>query len=326
MNLNLKSHIYTMPEDNPETTLQRNTRKCRFIWLGIVGAIIALIILTSVLATSFKYVEYDEYAFRQYTYGKVDLDRVYTQGRYQMAPLYKMVKLPSTYQKIDIESPVFLNNGMEIIIKVIVYYHLVADNLGNIYHQFSMSYDDRIENIAKTTIKDSATSHDFSIDNYVVDRELIQEVFTEEVLNELMNSIGVVIPGSIRLLDITFPDSVINSSLISAIEKQNNEVQHLRQTVAVIEADTQQQIANITLEAALLTASANIEAGLITSNSQSEANGIVTSARGEGIESVLTTLNITTPALRDEFIRLVAILDSTTPKILSGAFTPLITV
>ncbi len=50
------------------------------------------------------------------------------------------------------------------------------------------------------------------------------------------------------------------------------------------------------------------------------ADSIVTSARGQGIESVLQLLNITTTEMRNEFVKLVSILDSNNPKLLSGNF------
>ncbi|XWV24774.1 hypothetical protein QJ856_gp1009 [Tupanvirus deep ocean] len=304
---------------------KRAVRNCKIIWAVLFASTIALVILLATLIPSFKYVSYNQYALKQHRFGEVDLKTVYTQGRYVIDPIYRMVYFPSTMQSVDILSTVFSNLGLEFDMHIIVYYQLPKENLGNIYHQFSLNYENRISNIVKTVVKDIATS--YSVDDYVVNREIIQNNFSLEVHRQLRNSIGVDIPALyFRLLDIQFPPTVVSSSLVSAIELQNNQIKNFEQQVAIIVADTNNMIAQIHTQANLTLATAKIQANELITNSKSSADAIISSARGKGIESILQLLNITTPNLRNEFVKLVSILDGSEPKILSGNFNAFVNV
>lgn len=299
----------------PKMTLS-NKSKCQLLSAIIVVSTILMIVFISVLASSFHYVEYDEYALRQHKYGEVELDHVYTQGRYVFSPIYKFVYLSSTFQSIDILSAIFSNLGLEFDIHIVVYYRLPKENLGEIYHKFSLNYDDRITNIIKTTVKDIATA--YTVDDYVINREMVENVFSERVHEQLKEAIGVDIPGLyFRLLDVTFPHSVINSSLTSAIELQNNQIQNYLQEVALIEAQTNLLVNGINLQTNYTLSSANIDASQIISNSMAESNKMITTARANGIQTVLSMLNITNQTIQTEFIRLMSILDGSSPKIVS---------
>lgn len=304
-----------------------NASKCKLIFGGTACAICLCLVLTIVFLStfipSFHYVEYDEYALKQHKYGDVELGHVYTQGRYVFSPIYKFVKLPSTFQSIDITSAIFSNLGLEFDIHIAVYYQLPKERLGEIYHKFSLKYEDRITNIIKTTVKDIAPNYD--VNDYVINRESVESTFSQRVHEYLKSTVGVDIPVLyFRILDIRFPESVVTSSLTSAIELQNNQIEGYIQEVAVIDADTNNMVATINIQTDFTLRSATIEANQIVSNSQSEADGILTSARGLGIQSVLSLLNITTPAQQNEFIKLVSILDANQPKILSGDFNVLV--
>lgn len=293
-----------------------NKRKCQLLLTIITISVIFIIVFISVLATSFHYVEYNEYALRQHKYGEVELNHVYTQGRYVFSPIYKFVTLSSTFQSIDITLAIFSSLGLEFDIHIVVYYRLPKENLGEIYHKFSLNYDDRITNIIKTTVKDIATT--YTVDDYVVNREIVENAFSDQVHKQLKETIGVDIPGLyFRLLDITFPHSVINSSLTSAIELQNNQIQNYLQEVALIEVQTNLLVNEINLQTNYTLTSANIDASQIIANSISEANKIILTARADGIQVVLSMLNITDQTIQTEFIKLMSILDGSSPKIVS---------
>lgn len=302
-----------------------NPTKCKIIFAILILSIIGIILFLGLFVPSIRRISYNEYAFKQDRFGQVDIDHVYTRGRYYIPINYIMVKLPSTYQLIEISSSIFSNLGLEFDLNLVVYYQLPKENLGKIYRQFSKNYEDRIINIVKTTIKDAATF--FSVNNYVTNRTYIQDTFSQEVHSQLTTLLGIDISSLyFRLLHIDFPESVIESSLLSAIELQNNKIKNLQQEVAIIEADTKQIIANINAQTNATVEFANIGAQQIVDNSLSEANKIITAARGEGIKLTLDIIGITSPVLIDEFIKLVSILDSDNPKILSGNFNTFINV
>lgn len=305
--------------------LKEGTRTCKIICTSMCVGTVLLIVFLATLIPSFKYVEYNEYGLLQHKFGEVELTPVYKQGRYIKSPIYRMVTLPSVYQLIDIKSAVFSNLGLEFDIHIVVYYRLPEETLGEIYHQFSTNYGNRIENIVKTIVKDTAT--EYNVDDYVKNRRKIQEKFSREVHRQLTSSIKIDIPSLFfRLLDIDFPQTVVSSSLTSAIELQNNQIQFYKQQVAIIEADTNNLVAAILIQTNMTLSYANIQAKQIIANSISQADGIVAAARGQGISYTLHVLNITTPVLRDEFIKLISILDGINPKVLSGKFNTLVSI
>lgn len=299
--------------------MDRNARKCKIIFASVGLFLFASVMIIAFVVPSIRYVSYNEYAMKQNKFGEVDLQTVYTQGRYVISFMYNLVKLPSTMQKINVTSTVFSNLGLEFDIHIEVYYQLPIENLGEIYHQFSLNYENRITNIIKTTVKDIATS--FNVDDYVINRTEVERTFSNDVHQKLQESIGVDIPVLyFRMLDIIFPQSVVDSSLASAIEIQTNQIRNYEQQVAVIEADTNNQVAAINIQTNLTLATAMIESNQIITNSISQANSIVLAARAQGIQYVMNLLNITTPEMQSEFIRLTSILDGINPKIFSGNF------
>jgi len=293
--------------------------KCKIIFSVVFIGTLFMIIFLATYIPSIKYVNYDQYALRQSKFSQVDLTVVYGPGRYFLSPLDEMIYFPSTIQLIDIESTVFDNLGQEEELHIAFYYQLPSDRIGDIYHQFSMDYEDRIVNIVKTTVKNIAPM--YTVDDYVSNRTVVEENFSQNVHQQLISTIGIDIPVLyFRLLEVTLQDSVIQSALASAVELQNNQIQMYSQNVAVIQAETNNEVAVIDVETNYVLADANIQASQIISNSQSTADSIVLSARAEALEDCLATLNVTSPDLRNKFVRLAALLDGQDPKIYSGSF------
>lgn len=289
---------------------------CGVVW-SIIGAVVGIILLCTLIPISFHYVAYNEYAFKQDRYGNVDTSVVLHPGRYFFTLNYNIVRLPSTYQDITVSTPAFTNTGLQFTINVKMLYRLPSTTVGQIYHQYSAGYNTIINNIAKTVIKNTAIQ--FDVNDLVQDRVTVETILANAVFTVLNKSIPVELPlRYFRLMNIVLTETVLQSSLQSAIELQNNQIRALEQTVAIITADTDTQVATINAHATFVRSSATNQAIQIVADSNSEATRIVLSARGHGLNATLTQLNISEPSARSECIRLFSVMDSNDAKILSG--------
>ena len=122
---------------------------------------------------------------------------------------------------------------------------------------------------------------------------------------------GVVAPPEYcRILDIKFPDILVDSSLNSAIALQQNELNLIEQRVQLIESETAQQVASIDSERVLLLESADNLATQIVETADAQASSIVNTARAIGIGSMFQSLNITDSEEKESLLKAMAIFDN----------------
>lgn len=312
--------IYPGTENAEQEAIQltdKEKKQCRVVCCTSILFALSVIIIPSTVASSFHYVNYDEYAFSHYVYGSVDTSTVLTQGRYFYPLTYKSIKFPSTFQKVEFVSSVFADTGLEFDVHVVFYYRLPKNKLADIYNKYSSNYLTRILTNAKSAIKNTATQ--FTVNHYLMNRTYIENEFARVVSDELEDKIGVDVPVDyFKIRGIRFPDPIITSSLQSVVALQNNQVQQNQQAVNIVTSDTAQMVAEINARTTLIMAFADNQASKIVSDSESEANKIIISARGNGIKTTLDVLNITDQNARDEFIRMMSIIDTGDAKIMYG--------
>jgi len=281
-----------------------------FLFVGVV-----LVCITVPL--SFWYIPFDQVGFIQDRYGNVDTSTALSQGRYFLPLTKSVVLLPITYQPIQFVSPVFSQSGLEFNLNISFNYRLTPDTAGQIYNKYSTNYEAQILAIAKANIKNAAPQ--FGVDDYSIHKSEIQGIFALAVSSQVSSEVAVEVPmDQFMLLDVVFPDSVLESSLASALQQQTNQINGLTQQVVVIESDTARLVAEINAETNLTLAYALTQSGQIVANSVSRANAMVTQARGDGIESALAMLGVTNSSIKTDFIRLSSILDNGNSRILSG--------
>lgn len=279
-----------------------------YLGFGCLFLTIVLIVCTTV-PLSFHYINYDEYSLEQNVYGDVNIDKVYTKGRVFKTLNYKFIKFPSTYQKIIFDSTVFSENGLEFILTATTQYRLPINNLGKIYNTYSTNYDSRVLNTAKQIVKNTASS--FSVNSFLKNRTIIETTIGENMEIGLNMSVKVESPSRFfKITNVIFPDSIIETSLDTAISLQNNQIQIFQQNVDVIISDTDKMVSQIlTNKNRLLEFSLNA-ASLFISNSKSKAAQITDNARSKGISYVCNLLNITDTILKSELIKVLAIIDN----------------
>ena len=117
-----------------------------------------------------------------------------------------------------------------------------------------------------------------------------------------------------------FPSLLIETSLITALSYQTNEIQIYQQEVDLIIADTAQMKASIDAQTLQTIEFATNEASEIVAKSDAEAIQILLITKSDGIENVCNVLNITTPVDKNKLTRVFAVMDNvhTTTTMLDG--------
>jgi hypothetical protein len=277
---------------------------CLLFWF------LSSIVIISTVASSYWYVSYDQYALRRDTYSGVQSHPTYEEGRYFLTLDNSLVYFPSTYQEVSFVGATFADNGLEFDLYITFYYRLPKESVVEIYNEFSTYYDSKIINNAKQVTKNVAST--FTVDNFLQNRTYIEKTIAEALEPYLMDTIGVEAPKEyFKIINIVFPDSLIETSLETAIALQNNEIQLYQQSVDVIEADTEKMKASIDADTTRTLEYANNQAEQIISNSESIATKIGLVARSDGLERVFSALNITASEDKTRLTKVFAVMDNT---------------
>lgn len=279
--------------------------------------LIGIIILCATISTSFHYVSYKEYALLKDNYGTVRLSKVYGQGRYFFPLNYDMITFPSNYIQVNFEEKVFTDTGLEFEVEIVFYYRLPRESIGKIYNQFSNSYHDLVIINARTTIKNEAANLD--INSYLSNRKQVELIFATSVNSVLKNVLFVEAPINLfKIGEITLPDSIVESSLESAVSIQNNELLQNSQAVTLIRAETLKLVTEINVSTSLLLEYSTNEANRIIEQANSYANQISVKTRGISLRSLLNSLNFTTNNYTLQIIEKFALLDNSDSVTLFG--------
>ena len=285
------------------------------VWCWGVALVCLTIIVSTTVALSFNNVEYFQVALLQNRYGTVDLTAVYAHQRKFLPLTQYLVTFPSTYQALDYVAPVFTPDGLQFDVEVLFYYKLDPSTLPSTYQKYSRNYDVRVQSIATTTIKNLATN--FTVDDYLHSRRAIEAVIGGELQRALASDVGVAVPSRyFRVMSLTLPSTLLQTSLQSAIELQNNQVQQFQQTVSLVEAETAHQVAVIGAQAERVLSYANTEADKLVTQAQQFSDNLLLAARGAGLQVFFDALNVTDPALKIRFVNTFAALDASNAKIL----------
>ena len=298
------------PHVNDNVDMQK---VCCYSWIFAIVFIIITLVVVIPVTLSFGYVNYDQIAFVQDNYGSVDTSSVKTNGRYLIGPTYKMVLFPATYQHISYITQVFTNDGYQIDIETSFFYRLNPNTLSSTYNIFSNNYESRIISNSKSIIKNAVTQ--YGIDDYIQRRQDLEYILGSLLQQSLYRDIYVDVPQKyFRILSIR-ADALIATSLISAIQKQNNIIQQNQQAVNIIDADTRQLVAEIIAQADLILAYAQTQANQIIKISENTLINQINAARSAGFEIIFSALNITDSNIKDEFVKVLAYIDANNSKI-----------
>jgi len=278
---------------------------CVLIFIGVLLFLI-------MFPLSFSYINYNEIGFEKNVVTNiVYTDTVFEPGRYFYGVGYGSFTFPRTYQEISFtgdELLVFSENGLEFPIEVFAYYKLTAENLEKIYNDFGTSYNKDFKDIIKAAIKNKAP--DFTVDEYITNRTLIDDSFLTNINKELEDLHLVIDTNRFILGKINFPNKIADKFLETAVQELENEIADLQRDVDLINKETEKQVEQIRANITIIDVTSTAEANAIIENANSASFGIVQEGEGTGISYLINALNMTTSVGRDELLELLSVLDN----------------
>jgi regulator of protease activity HflC (stomatin/prohibitin superfamily) len=289
---------------------------------GCCCGTVAICLITLLVAISYHRIYFDEIALVRSITGVVDYDSVLEQGTHYL-PLGKQpITFPATQQRVAFLEEendaliVFSEQGLEFDFNIEFYYKLEKNGIGYIYKTFGKNFDDRINKISQSVIKDQATN--YTSDQYIRERNTIATDFAyllKQKLEPLMNII--IDPDFLVLLEINFPNSLVQKNLESTLELQNNILQQNQQAVDLIKAQTGALVAATLAEASFTIANAYIEGNQTVANAQAYANNIELNANTDGLNQAIQLLALNETE-SDMLIKAYSIRNSKQVKIIYG--------
>jgi hypothetical protein len=266
---------------------------------------------------SIKYVNYNQYAFPHNIFTFVDTTVVLDQGTYLYYPWTKMEYFPSTYQNVKLFEPVFSDTGLEFDLEIVFYYKLNKNKLALIYNLFSKNYHGRILSDSKQIIKNIGSK--YSVDDYIMNRFKIEKDIGLLLSNQLNNDIGVDInPEFVKITNISFPENVIQTNLMSVIAQQQNDVEINQQNYQSVLSETNYIVAQLKSQSEQIIQFSKNSADLTISNTNSLGKNIIEKAKLEGIYNFFKTLNITDSETKNIYINWFGINDNTNSTLVMG--------
>lgn len=286
---------------------------------GILG--LGALLTCILLPISFHYVEHDQYALRKNTHtNTVQTDAVYDTGRYCWGPQWEVMTFPSTWQTIEFtgERTCRAGNteGVTMLMDVILSYRIIKENLGNLYTTYGINYHQVLESQVMATIKNTAIV--MSVDTFLENRTHAAVELSTAIGDMVAEKFsGLEAPARMfKLSQITFADALHQSRLDAAIQLETNEQKLYEQEEVLARANTTNMVAEyhanatVLLQAAEATKEANRETALAQ---QEEA---LIQERATGLNNLLTDLGISDATLKEKFLKLMALLDNESAKII----------
>jgi len=270
------------------------------------------------ICTSFEYVQYNELAFPKNTMtNKVDTSKVYRNGRYHVGPSVDMVRFKRTYQKVEFSGnkalQVFNAEGLSVQLDASFYFKIRETDLAKMFSAYGTNIINKALAIAESTLKNSAVT--FTIEQYLKNRATITQTFNRNMTKAMSSIFLDVEDYKFQLRQITFPEQIRNKYLDAAIVLQREKQFQFEQQAKLTRDETVKLTKATKANTTVITREAQARSARIVAVAKANADELVSTARGKGIAIALTNLSITEPADRKMFIKLMAILDNPSTKI-----------
>ena len=307
------------------------------LYAVVVGVLlfIGLILVAATVPNGYVYVEWHELALLRGTHphnAGVRLDRVLTNGRYWTGTGFEKITFPRTLVSFSYRqgSPdgvilAFTSNGLEFSVETSFSVQLIPHRIPLLYSRFPNSYRSRIAALGLRALKNVAVG--YSLTAYISNREDIHAAMYAALQSEIATLCGEVecvripSPSHFQLRRPIVPTQIRDTWLNAAIQVQTNIKQQNEQvrTLVLLETDLLRAdiTANITLvnrtgdaEASRIRTSAVAEGSRIEEEARAEAFRIREQSKGQGIQSVLSALNVTRDEDVREMLSLLTVMDS----------------
>jgi len=295
-------------ERNADSSKSYNlTITCSIILWSVV--LIILMIISILITKSFHHVDYAHYGLVSNTYDGVEHNKVYSEGEYFKFLDDKMLYFDSTFNDVSYSMSIFADTGVEFIIDVEFRYKVPMNSLSNLYNLHSNDYPDRIKDSAIKTSKNIAST--YSVDDYLSYRNNIEYHIASNVETVLIKDFGVIVPIEFfKLIKIYFPQTLIQSGLNNAIAYQNSLIEIEQRTIDLIVANTHQMLIEIETEITKTVEFAHHNATLIIDTADYNSNQLKLTARTNGIDILVKSLNISDSSEKIRISKIFAIQDN----------------
>jgi len=273
------------------------------------------------ICTSFEYVNYNEVAFKKNTLSnKVDTKKVYRNGRYHVGPSADMVRFERTYQKVEFSGDkalqVFNSEGLNVELDTSFYWRIQENNLAKMFSAYGLHIRSKALAIAESTLKNSAIG--FTIEQFLKDRGIITQTFNKNITNAMGSIYLDVEEDMLQLRKISFPIQITTKYLDAAIVLQKEKQFQFEQQAKLIRDTTTKLVKATDANTTVITREAKAKSTRIVAVAKANSEELVSTARGKGIAIALSNLTVTDPADRKMFIKLMAILDNPSTKIVDS--------
>lgn len=287
--------------------------------LLLVTAAIVIIIVPTITSMSVIYVDRNRYAFRKNSITNQVDEVIYPSGRYFWGPTFSPIVFDGEYIRVNFDPTqllVFSSTGLEFGVGISVYYQLQPSNLRLIFNQFGTVYNVTFSNIIKAAIKNVAPI--FSAEQYVSNRSLVEDTFLNSV-NTALVAVGIDIQADrFMMMGVSFPSSVSNRYLDTAIQQLTNERVILQRGVELIEAETDRQVAEIEANITITKSQAVAESNQIVQNAIELGKRQFNEAKGLGLSDLIAQLNITSATAYQKLLNVMTILDTSPQNVVIG--------
>lgn len=268
---------------------------CGFQTIVLVS-LVAVILICSMVPSSFYGVEYDQYALhRDKLYNKVDYDRVYENGNYFLGLNQEFITFPRNFNYESFSGkralPVFSKDGLEFGFQCDYQWRINKSFIPNIHKQFRLAYGQQVNNRVISTIKNIAIS--FTTEEFVTSRDLVDSVITTAIGNAVA-SLGFIIPvDKFQFAKPILPENIRVKSLQKVVQLINNDVQNLVLQQQQVLQETGVLVNLILSNATKLVSQAYSTNSRILTEASAESFNIVNTAEQTGLELLFAGMGIT---------------------------------
>jgi hypothetical protein len=272
-----------------------NSVKASILCLLILGILLTVILVP----LSFSYVEYYEYGLvREKATGTVEIDNVYSRGRYSLGVTKGFLKYQADahYEKLE-ELSVFSSGGgnesigLEFKIDVDFTFLLKKDEIGELHKEIASSYRSVIVSRAIDGIKNEAIFVSFN--EYFQERNEVEARFRDAVQKrwDIHPSVHCNL-DQFHLGRVRIPESVADKQLDSRIQNERNDREASLQKAALEREHTAVEVNSIYLEQDNTLRTARAEASLLTAKARAEAKHVTTMAEINGTKLLFEAVGI----------------------------------
>ena len=263
-------------------------------WVVGITSVIAVIMICSMVPSSFYGVEYDQYGLnRDKLYNKMEYDHVYENGNYFLGLNHEFIIFPRVFQYehfTGAQLSVFSKEGLEFGFQCSFQWRPKKEAISNIHRQFRVSYQPQVINRVIATIKNTVTK--YTTDDFIHMRDVIDDDITNSI-GAAVAQLGFDIPqDKFQFAKPLLPDNVRSRFLQTQVQLVKNDEQSLRQQQSYVLQETQVLVAGINSNATKLVSQASSSSNRIIATATAQAFGIINTAEQNALANLFSSLNV----------------------------------